>query len=469
MKKFLISKGGDGIDVSKPATTRKQMTQESKPMEVEAPPAAIQPEQIPLTSLPNHSTDDGDLKSALSLNRDLYRSLSEVSNEIRKLVTWKSDESIPYSVIVNTFEDISKVSGRIEKENYLSRLFSAVILSAPHELEALIYLASNHVYPAYEGLELGIGDSLLVKAVCEATGRKKDAVDEAYEKEGDLGIVAVQSRASQKTLGFVAKPKPLTASYVLEQFRSITQIKGEKAQARKVEIIKAMMVRCQGQEAKYIVRALQGKLRIGTAEQTVLVALAHALIDCQKMELAQMTALSQEDVDRLEKREGAWEKADSSTQPLDDQSQSQSLGELFSRVRDRETFEARNLRRHFLGKLNLSKDKLYEYSEVAVKRAFSECPNLSALVSGVLHHPLHNLFEVCKLQNGIPVAPMLAKPSKEINEVLKRLSGLAFTMEYKYDGERAQVHLLPDSSVKIFSRNSEDNTEKYPDLREHIR
>jgi hypothetical protein len=27
------------------------------------------------------------------------------------------------------------------------------------------------------------------------------------------------------------------------------------------------MVRCQGSEAKYIVRALQGKLRIGTAAQ----------------------------------------------------------------------------------------------------------------------------------------------------------------------------------------------------------
>ena len=62
----------------------------------------------------------------------------------------------------------------------------------------------------------------------------------------------------------------------LQVLTTISQTKGDKAQGRKVAIIKGLMVRCVDNEAKFLIRALQGKLRIGTAAQTVLVSLAHA-------------------------------------------------------------------------------------------------------------------------------------------------------------------------------------------------
>lgn len=113
---------------------------------------------------------------------------------------------------------------------------------------------------------------------------------------------------------------------------------------------------------------------------------------------------------------------------------------------------------------------------------FSELPNYEVIIPAMLEHGIFHLRENCKLQPGVPLKPMLAKPTKSITEVLDRFEGKNFTCEYKYDGERAQIHYVAEDSPQqyessipfskrgakglaaIFSRNSEDLSKKYPDI-----
>jgi DNA ligase 1 len=105
------------------------------------------------------------------------------------------------------------------------------------------------------------------------------------------------------------------------------------------------------------------------------------------------------------------------------------------------------------------------------------------IIPAMVEHGILNLRDHCKLKPGVPLKPMLAKPTKAITEVLDRFEGQTFTCEYKYDGERAQIHYVAKSTdenlsqalpgavkdagkgvASIFSRNSEDLSKKYPDI-----
>ena len=137
---------------------------------------------------------------------------------------------MPYRALCDVLLAVEATTKRLEITEIVRSFLAKVLVRAPGELSDAVFLLCNKVAPQYEGIELGIGESLVVKAISQSTGRQPKDVKKAFDEVGDLGTVAQQSRSSQRKLAFGAKPKPLGAAYVLRQFRELANIKGDKSQ-----------------------------------------------------------------------------------------------------------------------------------------------------------------------------------------------------------------------------------------------
>lgn len=321
---------------------------------------------------------------------------------------WGRSERVPYLALAKTMEHIEKTSGRLKTIKILANFFRSVIILSPSDLLQCVYLCLNKVAPAYEGVELGIGGMILMRTIAQATGRSLEKIKFDAEEKGDLGLVAEQSRSNQRIM---FQPAKLTVPGVFDKLKEIAVMTGNASQSRKIDKIKGMFVACRFSEARYLIRSLGGKLRIGLAEQSVLQAIAQACF---------LSPPGQE--------------------------------------YPPEVIDA--------GK-GMASDKLKAQLEnygLILKTTYCEFPSYDKIIPVLLEEGLEELPNRCQLTPGIPLKPMLAHPTSGVSEVLKRFENAKFTCEFKYDGERAQIHLKEDGTINIYSRNQEDNTTKYPDI-----
>ncbi|GKV01302.1 hypothetical protein SLEP1_g13866 [Rubroshorea leprosula] len=114
--------------------------------------------------------------------------------------------------------------------------------------------AADRITAAHEGLELGIGDASIIKALAEAFGRTEALVKNQFKEKGDLGLVAQTSRSSQSMM---RKPDPLTVAKVFYAFRLIAKESGKDSQEKKRNCIKSLLVAATDCEPQYLTCLLQ--------------------------------------------------------------------------------------------------------------------------------------------------------------------------------------------------------------------
>ncbi|KAL2072196.1 hypothetical protein VTL71DRAFT_11539 [Oculimacula yallundae] len=317
-----------------------------------------------------------------------------------------------YALLTRCFFLVNSTQSRIKIVDTLVNLLRVVIEGDPSSLLPTVWLSTNAISPPYISLELGLGGSAISKALKNVCGLDSRSLKALYDKVGDAGDVAFEAKKRQSFT--LRKPKPLTIKGVYESLVKIAKTQGTGSGEIKQRVVDRLLQDARGaEESRYVVRTLCQHLRIGAVKTTMLIALSRALLLSRPPD-ADFPLKSAAELAKLKKEE---------------------LAEVWSK------------------------------SEEIVKACFAKRPNYNDLIPVLLEIGVcDELLVRCGLALHIPLRPMLGSITRDLSEMLTKLQGRDFSCEYKYDGQRAQVHCDDQGKVSIFSRHLELMTDKYPDL-----
>lgn len=314
-----------------------------------------------------------------------------------------------YERLVEFYERLEGTTKRLEMTAILVEMLRE---AEPGELRPIVYLTQGLVAPEFEGVELGLAEKLVQRALAEGWNVPLERVEASYRKSGDLGETAQEvlakggAKRTTTLFSFGAAPaeddeRPPTVADVHAVFREIAAASGAGSQEAKKSALARLLGRFAKNPvaAKYVVRTVSGKLRLGVADMTLLDALFRAYV-------APAEALSIADLDDDEK-------------------------------------------------------VAVKEARAALEHAYSVSSDLGRVAEAAREGP-ESLRRI-RLTVGVPVRAMLAEREATSEAILARMGGRA-AVEWKYDGLRVQAHRSADGKIRFFSRRLEDITAQYPDV-----
>lgn len=173
------------------------------------------------------------------------------------------------------FSKLSEYFGTIEAtslRNAKTVILSEIIKEASsREVSKLVYLALGGLRPAFDRLEFNLAEKMIVRAIANAMSMLVAEVESEYQRIGDLGELVVELKNKKESQ--VSSSQSIEEVY--GELEKIAEDSGNGSQDRKVAGLARLIKQMDSQSAKYIVRMVAGKLRLGFSDKTVIDALSY--------------------------------------------------------------------------------------------------------------------------------------------------------------------------------------------------
>jgi DNA ligase-1 len=161
---------------------------------------------------------------------------------------------------------LESTSKRLEMIDILSALFSKTV---KEEVNPIVNFVQEQLLPPFYDVQLGIADRMAEKSIALAYQKSQKKIEEEYSKLGDMGEVAEKECTSKEG-------NDLSVKEVYDRLLQIARISGEGSVDQKITQLAEILKACSPTEAKFLMRFIMGKLRLGVGEATIMEALSKA-------------------------------------------------------------------------------------------------------------------------------------------------------------------------------------------------
>jgi DNA ligase-1 len=171
----------------------------------------------------------------------------------------------PFADWVSTAESVRATARKTTK---LAALAEYLATLEDADLRVASRLFAGGPFSRADQRVLAVGWSALVDAILERSGAHGDDIGASYQRHADLGDVAAELITTP-----APDPRALTLADLAAAFDEIAATKGSNA---KRALVRALLARATGGEARYVAKIVGGDMRIGLRESLLEEAVAKA-------------------------------------------------------------------------------------------------------------------------------------------------------------------------------------------------
>jgi DNA ligase 1 len=146
--------------------------------------------------------------------------------------------------------------------------------AAPDDLAVVLYLTQGRLRPAYEAVEIGMGEQTMAQMLADAYQAPLERVAQVSASLGDLGLAAEQLNPREQS--------DLPVSAVYDILLEVARTAGRGSSERRVRRLAELFALLGRLEARYVARICLGRLRLGVGDATLLDGLAAAFATVRK-------------------------------------------------------------------------------------------------------------------------------------------------------------------------------------------